>query len=487
MFRFGFSFLPLLVIVAVVVAAVRARGASRQSPDRPVVDTTGRSRPEGPSPTAPPPPTTLTGTSSSALAALDRWVAAGLVSPEQAAAIRAAEAPTVVGPTVEPVRRRVPVVAEALGYLGGVLGIVGFSIFIARFWSDLGVGGRLATSLGGTTAFVVGGALVREQSEASLARLRGFLWLAATAAAGVAGGVVARDLFDSETTDTTAFAVAVAVTLVGAALWGLRDRPAQAVSTLVGVLVATATGVSDISSLPWAGLAVLAVAGLIAATGLVRLGPIPWIATVIGAGGSLVGAAMTIEDWRGPGLLIATAVAVGVASLTQLRPLRLLPHERVLLYVLAAVALMQLIPNVITYFADDAGIVTGLAMWLSGVALVAIAARRLVRTPVLVEIAGGLVLVGGAAVTGFRAVGFATIFGLVTAVALLVVGMFPGRVLMSVFGSLGLLVNVPWSVQHFFPGEDRAPLLIAVSGLLLVAVAVLLTRLGGRFRSELGN
>ena len=47
------------------------------------------------------------------------------------------------------------------------------------------------------------------------------------------------------------------------------------------------------------------------------------------------------------------------------------------------------------------------------------------------------------------------------------------------------LVNVPWAISHFFPGENLAPLLIAVSGVLLVVIAVVLTRMGGRFRREL--
>jgi hypothetical protein len=58
--------------------------------------------------------------------------------------------------------------------------------------------------------------------------------------------------------------------------------------------------------------------------------------------------------------------------------------------------------------------------------------------------------------------------------------------LLSLIGSVGLLVYVPWSISHFFPGEDRAPLLIAASGLVIVAVAVLVARSAGRVRAELG-
>ncbi len=54
-----------------------------------------------------------------------------------------------------------------------------------------------------------------------------------------------------------------------------------------------------------------------------------------------------------------------------------------------------------------------------------------------------------------------------------------GQVLLSVFGSLGLLIDVPWTIGWFFPGEGRAPLLILVSGAVILAVAVALTRMAG--------
>jgi hypothetical protein len=44
---------------------------------------------------------------------------------------------------------------------------------------------------------------------------------------------------------------------------------------------------------------------------------------------------------------------------------------------------------------------------------------------------------------------------------------------------------VPWTISTFFPGEGRAPLLILVSGVVIVVVAVLLARQGDRLRTEL--
>ena len=56
---------------------------------------------------------------------------------------------------------------------------------------------------------------------------------------------------------------------------------------------------------------------------------------------------------------------------------------------------------------------------------------------------------------------------------------------MSAFGSVGLLIYATWSVNYFFPGQARAPLAMTVAGLLVIAVAVWMARLRGRFAVEL--
>jgi hypothetical protein len=105
----------------------------------------------------------------------------------------------------------------------------------------------------------------------------------------------------------------------------------------------------------------------------------------------------------------------------------------------------------------------------------------------LVEAFGAVALIGATALTAIQWSGFAPLFGIATALGLITIGMLPGPVLMSLFGSLGLLVNIPWAIGYYFPGEGRVPLLVFISGVLIIAVAVFLARMGRRFRRELGG
>lgn len=419
---------------------------------------------------------------------LQRWAADGLITPQQADAIQAHEQQRLAAPPPVPGPvRRIPAVAEALGYLGGVLGIVGVSVLVSRYWSDIAAAGRLGLAGGATAAFVLAGLLVREQADPTFKRLRGFLWLMATGAAGLTSGIVAHDLFDADDPVTIATVAAAGVAVVSGVLWRWRDRPLQQLTCLGGVLVTVGLGVNQVADYGITGIAVWSTAVALLAVGVLRLTPEPWITAAVGAIGGLTGGVVASNQWDGHGLLLAMVTGLAVIGLAVARQTKMPSSERVALSIIGGFGTMNTLPATIAWFADGAGIVTGLVVWGAGAALLTIGILRMVRVPLVVEIIGGLAVVGGAAVTGAQSAAFATVFGLLSAVAMLAVGMLPGRVLMSVFGSLGLLVNVPWAIQHFFPGEGRVPLLIAVSGLLLVLVSVLLTRMSGRFRREVHN
>ncbi|MFN8036552.1 MAG: DUF2157 domain-containing protein [Acidimicrobiia bacterium] len=477
----------LVVVVVLVVWYVVTRRAPR------VEHAPGRAAVPGPSEVA-----TAGGPVDLALR-VHEWVDAGLLTPAQADAILAHEgavavpaAPAVAAavpapPHVRPAGpSRVPVVAEALGYLGGVLAVIGLVLIVSRYWPDMATAGRMALTGLGALALVGAGALVREAEDPAFARLRWFLWLASTACAAVFAAVLAGDAF-TVARPTEVMIVATVVAVESGLLWWWRDRPLQQFTCLAGTLVAIGAAVAVLTVAGVVGIAVWLAGVALLTAALVRFGPRPVLTLLVGAIAVMVAGSITASEWEAFGLVFATASAIALVALALVPDLVRDRSQQLVLASVGAVAVLSFLPGTLGYFAREAGVVTGLLTWAFGAGLVVLGARRLVRQPVLVEVLGGLALLGGAALTGVQAPGFAALFGIATAVALVALGTIPGQVLLSVFGSIGLLVNVPWAIGWFFPGEGRAPLLLMVSGALVLVVAVLMARMGGRFRRELGR
>lgn len=428
---------------------------------------------------------------------LDRWVLAGLLDPTQAAAIAAHERslhgltpprPAWAPPTPPvPVatRRRIPVVAEALGYIGGILGAVGVTLLVQRSWADIGSAAHAAIAGVATVLLVVAGTLVHERRDPALARLRGMLWLTATATAAVFGWVLADELIEVTSGELEALTIAAVTGALALVLWWNRTRPLQQVVALAAVLVAAGSLTGEFAGGVTTGVVVGLGGALMVAIGIDLLTSIPALTTGVGAAGAMVGAFVIASEREGVGLPIACLVAATMLALAiTARPVTR-DDQRVVLTVFGIITLVQAAPQTIAWFARDAGVATGTVVWLLGLVAVATAVQRKVRGAIALEVIGGLVMLVGAAVTGAQSESVATLAGTATAIGFVGLGTRPGRVLMSVAGSVGLLAFVPWSIAHFFPGEGRAPLLILASGAVLVGVAVLLTRQGGRFRTEL--
>jgi hypothetical protein len=120
-------------------------------------------------------------------------------------------------------------------------------------------------------------------------------------------------------------------------------------------------------------------------------------------------------------------------------------------------------------------------------AVAAVGVRRWTRGSIVLEVAGAAAMLIACAVVAAQEPGIATVAGLLTSLGLLGVSTLPGRVVLSPVGALGLLAFVPWTIGWYFPGAGRVPVLISVSGLLIVGVAVLMARSGHRFGDELGG
>ena len=422
---------------------------------------------------------------------ISRWLKAELITEPQAASIRAFEEasekletkPSIETPSPE---RRISVIAEALGYVGGMLGIVGLVLLISRYWEDMANGGRLALSGGGVIAFILAGALVREESDPAFARLRWFLWLLATAAVGVASSVLDDTLFDTEHDQRTVLTVAIGIMAVSVILWAWRERPIQQATFLASFAVVAGVGVAQLGgSLAVSGIAVWCLGAAYVALGVGDATPAAPLTVLAGSVSVIVGAALTIDDWQGAGwivLLLTATALVGAVLIDELIEDRL---TAVAMGLVGTLALIQSVPGTIVYFAQDAGVATGLTVVGCAIAILLAVEFAPISSPNLLQVLGGLGLIVGSAVTGSQSAGFATIFGLFVAISLIAFGMLPRHAVMSMFGLLGLLVFVPWSIAHYFPGEGRAPLMILVSGALIIVVAVVLSRMSNRLRDEL--
>lgn len=101
---------------------------------------------------------------------LQRWERRALVSHEQAESIRAFEGITLVP------ERRVPLIAEALGYLGAIMAVSAGALVLGSHWADLSRVQHLAAPA--VTAVVTLGAgwAVRRIDEPAVERLTGVLW-----------------------------------------------------------------------------------------------------------------------------------------------------------------------------------------------------------------------------------------------------------------------------------------------------------------------
>lgn len=307
---------------------------------------------------------------------LDRAVAEEIITFEQAAAIEELQPERT--PLVQ--RGRVPLYAEVFGYLGSILVVVGAISLVAQFWDDFNALGRLLV-LGAAAVVLWGvGALIDEDVDPALWRLRSVMWLLSTAALGWFAAILAIDGFGWEGEPVTLMA-GTSVAVVSATLWRLQDRPAQQLSTLAGAAIAVGAGAA------WADGAAAVGIGLWLLGALWMLGGLRGIllpgllALPFGAGLTLLGAGVTIESWEGFGQLFGLATAAALLGLGAAR-------GRFWLTGAGVVGLLVYVPSTATYyFADTIGV--PVTLLLSGVVLLAAALYTFRHRTTLVDLTGG--------------------------------------------------------------------------------------------------
>jgi uncharacterized membrane protein YidH (DUF202 family) len=299
---------------------------------------------------------------------LARWVEDGLLSPGQADRIRAAEAAA-----DRPARpRAVSLVAEGLGYVGGVLVLVAAVTVAARYWSGMGVAGRLGTVAGAAALLVAAGAAAPGGPAGR--RLRALTWAAAVVAAGGAAGLLGDEGLglEGETVGVLAGVVATVVALALAALHRTalqRTAVLAAAAFTAGVVAAVLPrGDGDTAGLAvWGVGAAWIVLGWGGVLGRDRTDRV--VADLAGGAAVLIGTLAGVGSDTGTVLAVVTVLVLVTAGV--------LVRDLVLLGV-GAFATLVLVPVVVSRWFPDT-LAAPAALLVVGVLLVAaalVAARR---------------------------------------------------------------------------------------------------------------
>jgi hypothetical protein len=165
-----------------------------------------------------------------------RWVEAGVIGAEQGEAILALE-----GEGREAGGRRRAVVAEVLGYLGGVLAVVAGFVLGAESWVQLGRWGRVGVLAAVTGALLAAGWWLRGSEGRVLPRLASFHWLGAVA--GFAGllAVLQEGRSDDALADPS-LGVAAGALVLAAVLYALERRVLQQLALFLAVVATMVAG-----------------------------------------------------------------------------------------------------------------------------------------------------------------------------------------------------------------------------------------------------
>lgn len=252
---------------------------------------------------------------------LRQWVDAGIVTADQADAIRRFEQPAADVPIEPPAGPRMSLISEVAVYLGSLLALMGGAFIVGQAWEGLAFAGRLAIGLAEAALGFVAGAFLIRIDDAGTRRLASFMWAIGTGGV-VIGVATVLDRWTFEDGAWNAVAVGVPVAVIGAGLWRNLDRPLQMLTTVVGVgLVVGGIG-SVIGLSPWiGGLGLWAVSAAAAWFALrERLHPEVYVLAAASIGAILGAAALgELNNHLGPAFAALTAAGVVGIGLTQHR------------------------------------------------------------------------------------------------------------------------------------------------------------------------
>jgi hypothetical protein len=136
------------------------------------------------------------------------------------------------------------VATEALGYLGGVVVVVGTILIANLYWDELNVATRV-TVMGIASALLCAGGLALPRGLGDVGvRLRSVLWLASTAVFGGFLGLLGAEVIDLSGADTAVLTASGTAALAGA-LWLLHRHLIQQLATMIALMATAAALVAD--------------------------------------------------------------------------------------------------------------------------------------------------------------------------------------------------------------------------------------------------
>jgi hypothetical protein len=292
---------------------------------------------------------------------LARWTAAGLIDVDQAGRIEAAErerAVTLPG-------RRLPLVAEVLGYVGAVIAVTAIVVTVQQIWKHVPVAVELTTAGVIAVGLLVAGTALRTATDPALARLRSVLWLLSTAGAAALVALLTGTYLQLADTASALASAAAALVYAGALWW--RNRSALQHLAAFGAAVAVlVTGIDRIDA--HAGPFVFGIAlwvfalawGVAVSRGL--LVPAP-VGVMLSGAGALAGAIVAMDQ--------AAGVVLAIATVAGLFAYGVLMHQ-VPLIGIGAVGTLYVVPEAATRYLPGS-VAAPLAVAVVGLVLLGIA------------------------------------------------------------------------------------------------------------------
>ncbi len=236
---------------------------------------------------------------------LDRWVAAGLITPDQANAIEQHESSS----------DRPSLVLEVLAYVGSVFVLAAGLVFVAGIWSGLSMLGQASIASLGAAVLAAVGVVTTREPEAHLALLGQTALLLSVALLGLAAGLWVATTVETDVAVLLGFGSALAVG-VGLYVWQPSAVQHGAIfGALLGTTLAlTAVTVNETSILP-PGLAISGTGAIWLVLSASTLLQHRRLGEALGSFALVFGSSLTVgplDQWRAVGMLVWLAIGVGL-------------------------------------------------------------------------------------------------------------------------------------------------------------------------------